>query len=1780
MFDLMEDFDEIDYLLESYFMEMEDMKESKVHHNTSGNYTEPTNPEVKTTVEKERPLAEITTFRRIVEWFIRMINQLKAIWQQNKVDKMLNSFNVLKRDPLTLDSSYNQMVESINDPNMNWIIENPSKYVMQATPFNKANARVYQKSIETWDKEIEKWKADNKNGLKGESIQVRNQDAKNVVAKFTTMIKAALQRCDKTSVLLNETKSKVSDEDLRSQEWKIYVSYITKEMQATMLSAKELIAFFKDAFQKNINTSTNQPTVTQNSFVFQNDFGNIYQEEAEYTSLKDVRKLCEELVFKHLDKEFEYGFVKDGKFKKHPSQKEIIKYHKLLSPEDFEKYGGGTCFDYVEYEQKWLSDKGVNCKKIWISEEMPMDQTEHTFIMIECQNQFIWVEPVLKKFKGVHVFSNKRDLFKTAAYWIFMCAKNPEHMDGVKYTVFDYTNAAIKYNTRVEDAVSYILGNAKWLFDDIVKESKGEHFKESYVVTESVDTSKYKPIFIVLMSGNSIISKSVQISTKSEMSHAGISFDANMDRIYSFAMFNRYRTEDSPKKSGFRIDSFFTDNHKNTTMTVYGGFLSESAFNKMQKFIEDNYIGKDDSVYSLGTIWKKFWKSDKARHKPNDLHLVCSTFVDRVLKEAGIDITGKNLPSPKDLDDAMGSDMIHFERVFHGKPADYDSDDVLDRMDDFAEYSKTKNLIEKENTTVTTEGYRHSMYDKDDSKEDQKKMIKLYKNIIFLKDPSNLRKMTKTECIDYLCETYNILAEIYDTIEEDYDEAPVKTSRLGFAKKPKTSGKHRKEIDRLIWEIRRNIIELNRGWTREGARMIVRKMLDVFEYEQRELNETAPVFNKLISNEVVKATNRVIGSIHESYYDFDTMELDDFIQEAKLSSDDRKELDDSQFGIPELRKYPLTDKKHVLQAVRFFNKAPDEYKHELAKNIVKRAKELGMDWENWESLKPYLDKKKKDEVVEESAKRDCNLYNLDFPSKKVYVGFSERRDKDDFMIRNEMFVTPYIGIASIFALSHNKEIGKYLRKHIPKEKLKKVNHAYKEWNYPSSILNNIFHDIHQVIEGYPQLEKTSIDCTGYVYEIDLNDIRGKYDIKYRGWMDPKKEALICLRKDNDGVINRNNKGAPIDFINIKVKEHIVSGTVHIEGGKSKNNNNTYQEAVYYLNPDNGNLGIMARTPKPVKDPSGKGKMYEMDEIIVPFIRLANKKGYKTRFCCSGHGPIGRVLDYKSEDESEYRKQTGEPYIFFVDNHEFKQLPPGWYIEKDMKGIHDYWGKGTIIRRKMKHVMHGDDHDDWQGYLDIYDEIVDAFKALCKYFEKLPDISNKHVQEAVDINSLRQQCGEVYQQALQIHYGCLDENRERITASPFKDSWKMISTYHSQSLQSLQESKLGVCFEHSFYVAELLKQRNLPCQTFFLNCNIDHNQPQEESNDEIQPPIQESESIAVEQHNMNDMSFWHQFTIVPNDTDSIVLIETSLTPDKNGVFLVANMDDVVSHLIQTFDLQLSQEDMEIMKQDLIDVSNFEMRDGDTYIGYIDQAYLNGKFIKNEIRINHQTKTMKTYWQYLADHQYLSEDGIKINDQIQQMDDNTAFDIINLLNAQPLFTEEGLKFHQSFFDKDKPYLSVSEMESQLKGFVQESYIGMKHNTLKEKFQYIPLTSKSIKEYASQGDFQYGMERVHMTKDTKGAIYINKNHVVVAYVAVMKKSNGQRWIVALEVSNEYKDKGYDTDLLQIAVDDFGAEYLSISPDQTQSIPVYQQFGFHIEDKTKSMIVLKLNKEERNDS
>ena len=55
-----------------------------------------------------------------------------------------------------------------------------------------------------------------------------------------------------------------------------------------------------------------------------------------------------------------------------------------------------------------------------------------------------------------------------------------------------------------------------------------------------------------------------------------------------------------------------------------------------------------------------------------------------------------------------------------------------------------------------------------------------------------------------------------------------------------------------------------------------------------------------------------------------------------------EELHSRHYAFPEQRKFPLTDRKHVLSAIRFFNYvSPKDEKH-LANAILKRMRELGM----------------------------------------------------------------------------------------------------------------------------------------------------------------------------------------------------------------------------------------------------------------------------------------------------------------------------------------------------------------------------------------------------------------------------------------------------------------------------------------------------------------------------------------------------------------------------------------------------------------------------------------------------------------------------------------------------------------------------------------------------------------------------------------------------------------------------------------------------------------------
>ncbi len=62
-----------------------------------------------------------------------------------------------------------------------------------------------------------------------------------------------------------------------------------------------------------------------------------------------------------------------------------------------------------------------------------------------------------------------------------------------------------------------------------------------------------------------------------------------------------------------------------------------------------------------------------------------------------------------------------------------------------------------------------------------------------------------------------------------------------------------------------------------------------------------------------------------------------------LNEEERKDLPDSVFGLPERREYPMPDAAHVRAAESYFRYCPEDLKPKLARAILAKAQEFGVD---------------------------------------------------------------------------------------------------------------------------------------------------------------------------------------------------------------------------------------------------------------------------------------------------------------------------------------------------------------------------------------------------------------------------------------------------------------------------------------------------------------------------------------------------------------------------------------------------------------------------------------------------------------------------------------------------------------------------------------------------------------------------------------------------------------------------------------------------------------------
>lgn len=218
------------------------------------------------------------------------------------------------------------------------------------------------------------------------------------------------------------------------------------------------------------------------------------------------------------------------------------------------------------------------------------------------------------------------------------------------------------------------------------------NFKEEdeYDIAEagSVEFADIVPVHIVLLNHDSAVQKVITTFTKSEFGHAGISFDSKLDKIYSF---------DGNEKKGFSVESVngYKRTLKNAKIETVTFFVKKSVKDAMEKVVQFYYDHINDTKYDFANL--KNFVTKRVKNSDMNLSLICSQFVDMLLKHCHIDLTGKpsNLVYPGDFERPAGNSKMYI--TYKGPIERFRANIITNRV---------KALLKKGNeilTTLTTE---------------------------------------------------------------------------------------------------------------------------------------------------------------------------------------------------------------------------------------------------------------------------------------------------------------------------------------------------------------------------------------------------------------------------------------------------------------------------------------------------------------------------------------------------------------------------------------------------------------------------------------------------------------------------------------------------------------------------------------------------------------------------------------------------------------------------------------------------------------------------------------------------------------------------------------------------------------------------------------------------------------------------------------------------------------------------------------------------------------------
>ena len=204
--------------------------------------------------------------------------------------------------------------------------------------------------------------------------------------------------------------------------------------------------------------------------------------------------------------------------------------------------------------------------------------------------------------------------------------------------------------------------------------------------------SNMNPIYLVLVSGDKITSNIIQWWTKGPFSHSALGLNHELNNLMSF---NNAEDKEHQGLSIESLDMYVPDKR----LIVYSIFVTDEDYIALKKNIEYYLNNKSKTHYSKINILSLAFK------KPLNFEydMVCSQFVDRLLKFINVDISNKDssLVSPNDLYRAATTNNKIY-KLYDGKVKDYKPDKIKNAIDHLLYSKHTKYFKELASLVLET----------------------------------------------------------------------------------------------------------------------------------------------------------------------------------------------------------------------------------------------------------------------------------------------------------------------------------------------------------------------------------------------------------------------------------------------------------------------------------------------------------------------------------------------------------------------------------------------------------------------------------------------------------------------------------------------------------------------------------------------------------------------------------------------------------------------------------------------------------------------------------------------------------------------------------------------------------------------------------------------------------------------------------------------------------------------------------------------------------------------